>query len=85
VVGHLALSKREYLVTAETASSIATRQDEGGHWYPEMEEERFVAVFTCGRCGDPVTVAGRAATDRVPPDGDYGTILHPEFVRPAPL
>jgi hypothetical protein len=83
-LGHLVLAK-EHLVTIETTDSVREREDdEDGNWDPSWIEERFVALLRCNHCNDPVTVAGTAKTEQQPPDGEYGTLLCPTFVRPAP-
>lgn len=72
-------------MVVETASSVSARQDDDeGNWEPEFTEERFVALLICNRCNDPVSVAGTTRVDQLPPDGEYGTVLRPTFVHPAP-
>ncbi len=82
-LGHPVLSKKHLVVIETTDSILARRNDENDSWDPDCTQERFSApdVQSLQR---PVSVAGTTDLEQQPPDGEYGTVLRPIFVHPAP-
>lgn len=71
--------------TAESAEAF-----DHPDWEPNWVRRRFVGLFVCGHCKEPVAVAGDVVVevnpDPFPTDADeeYIDLLYPSFVNPAP-